>query len=84
MPVNRCAFLTRCRRRSRSSGPGIDPLNPNIDVVPSPGGNICCVTASALRRSLVWPAKVGSGKTAIADPEAKKYLLFIVNPKLEV
>jgi hypothetical protein len=52
-------------------------------VVPSPSGNICCVTASALRCSLVWPEKVGNGKTAMAELEAKKYLLFMVDPKLE-
>jgi hypothetical protein len=79
MPVNRRAFVKAIL--------DIDPnplsLNPSIDVVPSPGGNICCITDSALRCSLVWPAKVGSGKTAIAELEAKKYLLFIVNPKLE-
>ncbi|MDB4249051.1 hypothetical protein N9854_05445 [Amylibacter sp.] len=68
---------TRSPRCTRSSGPGIDPLKPSIEVALSPAGRICSVTASAFSRSGVAAANVGIGKIAVAETVAKKYRLFM-------
>ena len=71
------SMLTRSPRRTRSSGPGIDRLKPSMDVALLPVGRSCCDTTSALSNNVSWAAKVGSGKSAVADTVAKKCRLFI-------
>jgi len=70
-------MFTRSARRTRSSGPGVDPLKPSMAVARSPSGRICCVTASAFNRNGLSAANAGMGKIAVAETLAKKCRLFM-------